>query len=193
MRIVITNAKGGVGKTTTSIYFGTLLVHYGSVEVLDADPQGSATEWALRTEENGTPLSFEVVSVNNAQLLRAKLRTDFILIDTVPADAQGIDAALDAAQVAIIPTAPRGIDMSRVWATEAISSSAVETYVLLTQADPRTKAYKAALEVLETTGVGHFETATLGRVSIRQAFETLPGPDMGGHEKSVEDLLEATR
>ena len=53
--IVVTNTKGGVGKTTTSIYLGTALAPHGIIHVLDADPQGSATEWSLRAEETGQP------------------------------------------------------------------------------------------------------------------------------------------
>lgn len=39
MKIVITNTKGGVGKTTTAIYLATALSKTHTVEVLDADPK----------------------------------------------------------------------------------------------------------------------------------------------------------
>ena len=41
----VLNSKGGVGKTTTSIHLATALDRNYSVEVWDADPQGSASEW----------------------------------------------------------------------------------------------------------------------------------------------------
>ena len=96
MKIVITNTKGGVGKTTTAIYLATALSSTSSVEVLDADPQGSATEWAIRAEENNQKLPFEVRPVNIAQLKRVTNTGEGItIIDTAPGDTRGIDAALD--------------------------------------------------------------------------------------------------
>lgn len=192
MRIVVTNTKGGVGKTTTSIYLGMALVPHGSVQVLDADPQGSATEWALRAEESGQPLPFPVQPVNAAQLRRGRESAEFTIIDTAPGDAQGIDAALSGARVAIIPTAPSGIDMSRVWDTEAVSSAVTDSFVLITQADARTKAFKAVLDVLEESGVGYFETTIQRRESIRQSFGTRP-TDLAGYESAAAELLEAVK
>ena len=74
--------------------------------------------------------------MNAAQLRRGRERADFTIIDT----------------------APSGIDMSRVWDTEAVSSAVTDSFVLITQADARTKAFKAVLDVLEESGVGSFET-----------------------------------
>ena len=55
--IAVAMRKGGVGKTTTALYLACALATRGkSVEVWDADPQGSATEWALRTQDAGEDL-----------------------------------------------------------------------------------------------------------------------------------------
>lgn len=87
MRILVTNTKGGTGKTTSAIFLASALSERGTVEVLYADPQGSASEWALRAEEDGADLPFEVRSVNRAQLKRAGAsETDFTIIDTAPGD-----------------------------------------------------------------------------------------------------------
>lgn len=189
MKIVITNTKGGVGKTTTAIYLATALSKTHTVEVLDGDPQGSATEWAIRAEENNQPLPFNVQAVNIAQLKRVTKAPETItIIDTAPGDTRGIDAALNGADLIIIPTASSAIDMSRVWETEAIASKVADAYVLLTQVDTRTRSYAAAFDVLEEQGVGYFETAIPRRENIRQSFGTKPA-ELYGYDRAAAELL----
>ena len=47
MNIVVSNVKGGVGKTTTAVYLAAVAARRGRGPVLlvDADPQGSSAEW----------------------------------------------------------------------------------------------------------------------------------------------------
>src|SRR5699024_9717082 len=114
VRIVVTNTKGGTAKTTSAVFLACALAGRGSVRLLDADPQGSATEWAIRVEEAGQGLPLVVEPVNLAQLRRSATTsqgTDFTVVDTPPGDSRVIDAALAGADVAVIPTAPSSIDM----------------------------------------------------------------------------------
>lgn len=190
-RIVVTNTKGGVGKTTTAIFLATALSERGSVVVWDADAQGSATEWALRASETGNALPFDVAAMNTAQLRRAEAEEDFAIIDTAPGDWRGIDAALDAADVAILPTAPSGLDIDRLWETERVASQRCISYVLITLADRRTSAPDAALEALDTQGVGYFETVIPLREPIRQGYGHRIGVDLFGYQDVAAELLEA--
>ena len=47
MNIVVTNLKGGVGKTTSTVYLAAVAAQRGHtpVVVVDADRQASAAEW----------------------------------------------------------------------------------------------------------------------------------------------------
>ncbi|MFQ6486131.1 ParA family protein [Brachybacterium epidermidis] len=193
MKVVMTNTKGGVGKTTSTIYLACALAKHVWVEVCDADPQGSATEWAQRATDAGDPLPFEVRSANMAQLRRLDSEAEVVLIDTPPGNPQLIDAALRAADIAIIPSAPSALDMSRVWETETVASSHVPTYVLLTQVDTRARGGAAAMSVLDEQGVGHFETAIGMREAIRQSFGLNPGNDLYRYEDAARELLEVLR
>ena len=56
MIITAINAKGGVGKTTTTMFLATVFAHRGkTVTVTDLDRQGSALEWSERAEDGGAP------------------------------------------------------------------------------------------------------------------------------------------
>lgn len=191
MKIVVTNTKGGTGKTTTAIYLAAALAERGSVEVWDADPQGSASEWALRAEEDGTPLPFEVRSTNRAQLKRAGTsNADYLIIDTAPGDTQAINEALSVADVAIIPTSPGAMDMARTWSTEAEAAKVVDTFVLLVQVDSRTRSAGEAQDVLKEAGVGYFETVIPRREAIRQSFGSNLTGQKYGYESVVDELME---
>ena len=191
MKIVVTNTKGGTGKTTTAMYLAAALSERSSVEVWDADPQGSASEWALRAEEDGTPLSFEVRSTNRAQLKRADASgADFLLIDTAPGDTQAINEALSIADVAIIPTSPGAMDMARTWSTEAEAAKVVDTFVLLVQVDSRTRSAGEAQDVLKDAGVGYFETVIPRREAIRQSFGSNLAGQKYGYDEVINELME---
>ena len=72
----IINAKGGVGKTTSAMHLATALAPKFSVQIWDADPQGSASDWAQIIEENGENLPFSVEAVNLPKIRKQKPETE---------------------------------------------------------------------------------------------------------------------
>ena len=189
-RIVIANTKGGTGKTTSSIFLASALAARGSVEVWDADPQGSASEWALRAEERDQALGFEVRPVNAAQLRRGSSSADFVVVDTGPGDWKVLDEALKLADLAILPTAPSPIDLDRFWETEQIASQLTRTYALITQADRRTKSLEQTVEALEASEVQLFATKISTREGICRSFGYNPASDLGEYQAVADELLE---
>lgn len=186
--VAVVNTKGGVAKTTTSVLLACAFSAHGSVEVRDADPQGSATEWAERAEDAGTPLPFEVVIANQRSLGRPA-RADWVVIDTPPGHAQIVDAAIAAADFVIIPSTPTGLDIDRMWATLEVAQRTPHA-VLLTRVGTGTNTLTAALALLDEEKVPRFETLIPRREAIAAAFGAVPH-DLYGYENVAMELMEA--
>ena len=134
----LVHTKGGVGKTTTAMFLAAAAMQRGiPVRVVDADPQGSASSWADRAAHRGTPLPFDVTPGTAAGVRVLSSEPDeLVLVDTPPGTAAAIDAAIDAADLVIIPTGPRAADIDRVWPTLDITQHRPTT-ILLTLVDMR--------------------------------------------------------
>lgn len=190
MILTITNTKGGVGKTTTTILLALAASRRGQkVNVCDADPQGSATDWAEIAKDSGEPLPFDVQPVNAASLKRLHSSPERLtLIDTPPGDGKTVQAAIDAADGIIIPTLPSTMDFLRTWETlESVGNK--RAAILLTSAEARTRALASALAALEEGQVTAFTTIISKRQAVRLAAGTSPA-DLCGYEDVYKELSE---
>lgn len=114
MNIVVTNLKGGVGKTTTTVYLAAIAAQRGHtpVVVVDADRQASAAEWL---EER--PLEdVEVVEAPSERTLARAMRADegTVVVDLPPGDERLVQSAIGAADAIVIPTRAGGVEFARV-------------------------------------------------------------------------------
>ncbi|WP_058234309.1 ParA family protein [Devriesea agamarum] len=168
VRITVASSKGGTGKTTTAVMLACSFQAGGyRVQVLDADPQGDATEWADDAADNGDPLPFDVVPVNLRALRRPLPATvDFQIVDTGPHSPDVAQVAIDTATYVVIPTTASPLDLRRMW--RSLDTTAHRrTRVLLTRAEPRTTAYRHTVAALIDEGAPHFETPILARTAIK--------------------------
>lgn len=119
LTFAVANQKGGCGKTTACLNLagGLALAGY-QVLVVDADPQGSATEWRNRSEESLLP--FDMITLSSPTIhaelpkILHKASYDLVFIDCPPGGARLGDnitrSALLAADVVILPMKPTPMD-----------------------------------------------------------------------------------
>lgn len=95
------------------------------------------------------------------------------IIDTPPGEAASIQAAIDTADLIIVPTGAAPMDIDRVWPTlDAVEGHPVG--VLLTGVLMHTRFYTESRDVFEDQGVPTFYNAVPQREQIKAAFGTTP-------------------
>jgi chromosome partitioning protein len=117
MNIVVTNLKGGVGKTTAAVYLSAVAVErgYDPVQLIDADRQASAAEWLEESPIDGVTV---VEAPSERTLSRAMGRAEgMAIVDTPPGDDRLVQSAVDAADAVVIPTRAGGVEYARVAVT----------------------------------------------------------------------------
>lgn len=115
----ILNQKGGVGKTTLSVNLAACLARTGArVLLIDADPQGSALDWAAARQT--APL-FSVVGFPrptiHKEIAQIGQGYDHVIIDGPPRVTDLARSAIMASDIVVIPVQPSPYD---IWAAEEV-------------------------------------------------------------------------
>lgn len=157
MIIVTAALKGGVGKTTTSVYLSALASsNRRTATLIDADPQGSAADWIENTED-GQLERVEVAEAPTERLLTKAL--DKIppggtgIVDMPPSHERLLNKAVDRARVVIIPTRVGGVETPRVETVLELIPDGTPVGLVICSARTFTRSYVEAMENWAELGV----------------------------------------
>jgi chromosome partitioning protein len=146
MIVVVAALKGGVGKTTTSVYLAALATaSRRTATLIDSDPQASAADW-LDSSEDEQFERIELVEAPTERLLAKALAAigddDIAVVDTPPGHERLLAKAVDAADVVVIPTRVGGVETPRVEAVLAMVPRNVPVGLVICSARTYTRDYQ---------------------------------------------------
>lgn len=177
MIIGVLNQKGGVGKTTLSVNIAAALARTGKrVLLIDADPQGSALDWAAARE--GDPL-FAVVGLPKPSIHKELAVVgegyDAIVIDGPPRVTDLARSAIMASDVVLIPVQPSPYD---IWAADEVVKLVQEASVfkeklksvfVINRKITNTAIGRDVREALEAYDLPTLEASIVQRVAFAEA------------------------
>ncbi len=183
--ICVLNLKGGVAKTTTSVALAEAASLGAKTMLIDADSMGSAYRWSQLAAQAGQPLRADVVPMPVADLPRRIRGTSAgyaaIVIDAPPPGKDAIEtagAAVEAADIVVIPTPPSFADLDRVPATfKAASDAGKPVLAVLTMVRAGLVEHEAARTALGQWGVAVASTECPLTVVIQRNYgQAVSGP-----------------
>jgi len=145
MNIIVTSLKGGVGKSTTSIYLSAAAVErgYDPVTLIDADPQASSAEWLETWPVEGITV---VEAPSERTATRALGRVEGLaVVDTPPGNERITQSIVAQADAVVVPTRAGGVEYSRVVATLELIPSRIPRGVVICAARLGTNDLDAAI------------------------------------------------
>ncbi len=177
MIIGVLNQKGGVGKTTLSVNIAAALARTGQrVLLIDADPQGSALDWAAARE--GDPL-FAVVGLPKPSIHKELSVVgegyDHIVIDGPPRVTDLARSAIMASDVVLVPVQPSPYD---IWAADEVVKLIQEASVfkenlksvfVINRKIANTAIGRDVREALEAYDLPTLEASIVQRVAFAEA------------------------
>jgi chromosome partitioning protein len=190
--IAAVNPKGGTGKTTVAVHLAVAVHRAGQgVTLLDADPQGSALDWHRRTVDGYD--GPDVQALGRGESVREGLSgagPKIAVVDSPARLDERTGAVLSAADLALVPVRPSGLDL---WGTAEFLDvlqdhveRGLSAAFVASQADVRTSLSDELEGALSGLGLPMLDGLTL-RVSYARSLSegrtVLDGGDRGAIEE----------
>ena len=191
--IAIAMQKGGVGKSTLARSLAVAASKGGyNVLVLDMDAQQSMSHWAERRAEQLPAVKFSSESELPKMLERAEgAGCDLVIIDTPPARSTEASAAVEEANLAIIPCTPDIEAYEQLPRTARVArTTGTPAAAVLTMVHPTSKTEeKIARKVFATIGIPMAE-AVLHRFKVHRdaSREGVTAQEMEPDSKAAQEI-----
>jgi chromosome partitioning protein len=179
MIIIVAALKGGVGKTTTSVYLSALAAARRPATLIDADPQASAADWIESTEDEYLERVSLVEAPTDRLLLKALDKIDaeeVAVVDTPPGNERLLAKAIERADVVIVPTRIGGVETARVEAVLDLVPRKLPVGLVISSARTYTRDYQEVVDAWTEANVAVWGSVP-ERVSIATGPEAPLSPD----------------
>ena len=175
--IAVVNQKCGTGKTTLALNLAAGLARRGSTHLVDADPQGSISQWVAMADGNaGLPPVAQAGRDPFATITQLACTYRYVVVDCPPA-IQGdvVAAVMRSVQVILIPVLPSPIDL---WASVGMAAAVGESRrlnpglragLVLNQLESRNALSRAMREALAEFDVPILQAGMQRRAAYRSA------------------------
>lgn len=171
--IAIISQKGGAGKTTLALHLAAAAEDAGHTALLvDLDPQATASQWAA-WREDAPPVVIDSAPPRLASKIEQATAqgVDFIVIDTPPHADSAASAAVEAADLVLIPCRPSAFDLTAVKVTASlVRMRSKPAFVVFTAGSPTApRMYAEATELVAGYGLDTCPHIVADRAVFRHA------------------------
>lgn len=154
--IAIISQKGGAGKTTLALHLAAAAQDAGRVSlVIDTDPQATASQWASWRKDQPPEVIDSPPPRLSAKIDQARAQgAEFIVIDTPPHADSAARAAVEIADLVLIPCRPSAFDLSAIQTTaKLVQLLRKPAFVVFTAGAPNAaRMYEEAGELVKSFG-----------------------------------------
>jgi len=171
--IAIISQKGGARKTTLAVHLAAAAQDAGTIAlIVDTDPQATASQWAAWRQDKppeviDSPPPRLAVKIRQAREQGAQ----WIVIDTPPHADSAARAAVEVADLVLIPCRPSAFDLSAIETTaKLVQLLRKPAYVVFVAGPPNAfRVYQEAGELVESYGTRPCPLQIPDRAAYRHA------------------------
>lgn len=171
--IAIISQKGGAGKTTLALHLAAAAQEAGAVAlIVDTDPQATASQWAA-WRKDAPPEVIDSPPPRLAAKVAAALDqgADLVVIDTPPHADSAARAAVEVADLVLIPCRPSAFDLAAIQTTaKLVQLLRKPAFVVFTAGPPNApRIYQEACELVASYGTPACPVILADRAAFRHA------------------------